>query len=96
MSEERCIPHDMILSGCADCTGRDGGETAERKRRKRLLNLLGVVAAAYTGRCAVCGAFYGVGEPIKALPATTRTTEVGTSWVGSCCLTDDGSVRAAD
>lgn len=95
MSEERCIPHDMILSGCADCTGRDGGVTAERKRNRRLLDMPYIVPAAYTGHCAVCGEFYGVGAPIKAAPATTRTTDVGTSWAGPCCLNDDGSVRRA-
>jgi hypothetical protein len=87
-TEERCERHDMILDQCADCTGRDGGEAAERARKARLLRLPSVFAARWGGECVQCGEAIAVGDPMRGLGR-----RIGPGYVGACCITDDGRVR---
>lgn len=82
MSEDRCI-HDMLPGQCADCTGRDGGERAERQRRARLLLQSDVYAAKWGTTC-VCGERIQPGDPIKFRPRAYG--ERGGGWIGPCCI----------
>lgn len=74
---------DLLVSSCAHCTGRDGGERAERERIKALLARPGVAPAQFKGQCADCGSWYQAGEPIKHAD--------GYGWIASCCI---GAVNA--
>lgn len=75
--------HGMQPAFCADCTGRDGGESEQRQRRAELLSRRGWTAAAFRGRCALCGEHYDAGDPIQAVPKPSG--QVGTAWAGACC-----------
>jgi hypothetical protein len=85
-TETRCI-HELITDQCATCTGRDGGEAAERHRRVALLDRPGVIAARFAGICegGDCGERFVPGDPI----ATPRGL-IPPAWRGPCCLDDRG------
>lgn len=83
----RCAPpvadciHEMAPGTCSDCSGRDGGETAEKGRHLDLLLHHRCIAAAWSSTCASCGEPYTAGTPIKRSP---------TGWVAPCCIDEHG------
>lgn len=78
LTDARCELTDLLVSACAHCTGRDGGEGAEREARARALTMPGVVAAKFEGQCADCGTWYAAGEPIRHAD--------GYGWIAACCI----------
>lgn len=84
-AEDRCDLTGMVRDGCAHCTGRDGGATADKRRRTTLLTRPGVIASAFPGRCAGCGTGFGPATPI-------RRDDDDTGWFADCCLDDTGAV----
>src|SRR4051812_37353391 len=57
-----CV-HEMAPGTCSYCTGRDGGEAAEKARRVDLLLHHRCIPAAWSSTCAGCGDHYGAGTP---------------------------------
>jgi len=74
----RCDMTDLLVQECSHCTGRDGGETAERRRKARLLADPSVIKAQYPGACSNCGEGFLAGEPIRS--------DWHGGWDAWCCL----------
>lgn len=68
--------HGMVPEFCADCTGRDGGQSADAARQAALLERPGWTKAKFPGTCFFCGEPYQPGEPIMR--------EID-GWIASCC-----------
>jgi hypothetical protein len=83
----RCEHTDLLVDECAHCTGRDGGEEAERRRTRMLLTRPGVIAARFAGFCSGCHESFRSGDPIASPRGLTPP-----EWRGPCCIGDDGRV----
>lgn len=82
MSAAECR-HGLNPEWCALCTGRDGGESAEKAEQEELLRSDVWIRSVFPGRCGDCGEPFLSGDPIR------RPYHDRTGWVASCCVEEN-------